>query len=338
MNRFDSPDATVDVLYGCEREFMLKTFRAIERHLDARSAYVPLREEAVGCWDDVPMVDVAPGDVAAIDDAVRAIDPGVVVENHRFRPDERQCTREFPVVHVRHGCSLGRGEEWNTTRDLGDLVDVALAPGARWADHYREQFPDDVETPVVGVPEADDLVDAEPPREQRVLYAPTNHNYGGGCYVNTAERVLDVFAGTDYELRFRPHPMDRVEEPGASVTERCRRRIADLPNVVFDEGTTPRESLLWADLLISDYSGIVTEWLHTDRPLIQLTDIAADREVPEVGRTTDRLTRSLVDDLYERGYPPDVERRRDAKLDELGIPMDGRAGERAAREVTACAQ
>jgi len=156
-------------------------------------------------------------------------------------------------------------------------VDVALAPGAFWADHYREQFPDGVQTPVVGVPEADALVDADAPRQRRVLYAPTNHNYGGGSYVNTADHVLDVFADSDYELRFRPHPMDRIEEPGESVTERCRQRIADLPNVTFDDEATPRESLLWADLPVSDYSGIVTEWLHTGRPLVQLTDIAADR-------------------------------------------------------------
>ena len=335
MIRNRTPDASI--LYGCEREFMLKTFRAIDRHIEAESAYVPLREEVVGAWDDVPMVDVESGDVAAIDEAVRRVDPDVIVENHRFRHGERQSTREYPVVHVRHGCSIGRGEEWNTTRDLRDLVDVALAPGARWADHYREQFPERVETPVVGVPEADDLVGSDPPREKRVLYAPTNHNYGGGCYVETAEHVLDVFADSEYELLFRPHPMDRVEAPGASVTERCRERIADLPNVVFDDESTPRESLLAADLLISDYSGIVTEWLHTGRPLVQLTDVAADRPVPVVGYATERLSLAAVDDLYQRGYSASVERRRDDALAELGIPMDGCAGERAAREVTACA-
>jgi|GEM_PF-1644986 len=338
MSTLRAPDRAVEVLYSCERPFMRKTFQAIDRHLDAESAYVPLREEAVGCWDEVPMVDVPPGDVDTIDETVRALDPDVVVENHRFRPGERQYVREFPVVHVRHGCSLGRGEEWNTTRDLGDLVDVALAPGSLWADHYREQFPDGVETPVVGVPEADELVDTDPPRKRRVLYAPTNHNYGGGSYVNTAEHVLDTFADSDYELRFRPHPMDRIEEPGESVTERCRQRIADLPNVTFDDEATPRESLLWADLLVSDYSGIVTEWLHTGRPLVQLTDVVADRAVPEVGHATDRLTLALVDELYEDGYAPDVERRRDETLSELGIPMDGRAGERAAAEVATCAQ
>lgn len=338
MSQICSPETPVEVLYTCERTFMVKTFQAIDRHVDADSAYLPLREEAVGCWDGVPMVDVEPGDTAAIDEAVRTVDPDVIVENHRFRHDERQCTREYPVVHVRHGCSLGRGEEWNTTRDLGDLVDVALAPGSYWADHYREQFSDGVLTPVVGVPEADDLVAADPPRERRVLYAPTNHNYGGGSYLNTAEDVLNVFADSEFELRFRPHPMDRIEEPGKSLTERCRERIASMPNVIFDDETTPRESMLETDVLVSDYSGIVTEWLHTDRPLIQLTDVVADRAVPAVGHATDRLTLSLVEELYEQGYTPETERQRDDELATLGIPMDGCAGERAAAEVVACTQ
>ena len=317
---------------------MRKTFEAIDRHVDVPSAYLPLRPEARGCCETIREIDAEIDTLEAIDEAVREVDPDVVVENHRFHPGRLAFNREYPVVHVRHGSSLGRGEEWNTTRDLRELVDAALAPGEQWAAHYRAEFPDRVHVSVVGIPEADDLVGAEPPRERRVLYAPTNHNYGGGSYLRTAEHVLDVFADSSYELAFRPHPMDRIEEPGKSVTERCRERIDDLPNVAFDDASTPRESMLDADILVSDYSGIVAEWLHTGRPLIQLTDVAADAEVPELGYATEHLSIDAVDRLYERGYPPAVERRLDQQLSTLGIPMDGRAGERAASEVVACTQ
>jgi hypothetical protein len=328
----------VDILYTFDRRFMRKTFEAIDRHVDAESAYLPLREEARGSCESIREIRPDGGAPEDIDRTVREVDPDVVVENHRFEPDRLAFNREYPIVHVRHGSSIGRGEERKTTRDLGAFLDAALAPGERWAEHYRDAFPDRVHVAVVGIPEADDLVGSDPPRERRVLYAPTNHNYGGGSYLGTAEHVLDVFADSEYELLFRPHPMDRAEEPGKSLTERCRERIADLPNVVFDEAGTPRESMLASDVLISDYSGIVAEWLHTGRPLIQLTDVAADREVPELGYATDRLSLSVVDDLYERGYPPDVEDRLDRRLSELGIPMDGRAGARIAREVAACTQ
>ncbi|PSP83351.1 hypothetical protein BRC83_07365 [Halobacteriales archaeon QS_1_68_17] len=330
----------VSILYTFDRAFMAKTFVAIDRSVAADSAYLPLRPEARGACSEIAAVRARIEDAADLDAAVRAVDPDVVVQNHRFEASSLDGTpefhREYPVVHARHGASVGRGEEWNTTRDLGDAVDLALAPGDRWAAHYRREFPASVEVAVVGIPEADALVGREPPRGRRVLYAPTNHNYGGGCYVETAERVLDVFAGTDYELLFRPHPMDRIEEPGRSLTERCRDRIDELPNVVFDDDRTPRESLLAADVLLSDYSGIVTEWLHTGRPLIQSTAIAADRPVPTLGVQTDRLTVDLVDRVYEEGHPPGVEAAREEALADLGIPIDGRAGERAAAEVVAC--
>jgi hypothetical protein len=326
----------VEILYNLEYRFMRKTFAAIDRHVDGDSAYLPLRPAVGGAWRDVPEVTPDDWSVAAVDETVRSVDPDVVVANSRYRPDDGGFAREYPFVHVRHGSSVGRGEMRATTADLADVVDVALAPGEYWASHYRERFPDDVRTPVVGIPEADDFVGVDPPRERRVLYAPTNHNYGGGSYLETAEHVLDTFADSEYELLFRPHPHDRREEPGRSLTQRCEERIADLSNVVFDDDSSPKESVLAADLLVSDYSGIVTEWLHTGRPLVQLTDLAADAEVPPLGYAMERLSLDLVDELYEEGYPEDVEHRVERARTELGIPMDGRAGARAASEVMAC--
>ena len=332
----------VTILYTLDRGFMRKTFVSIDRHVDESSAVLPLRPEEGGCPQSIPVVERPIASVEDLDAAVADIDPDVVVQNHRFAAAhlgaQPSFQREYPVVHVRHGASLGRGEEVNTTRDLGDVVDLALSPGEHWARHYREAFPEDVDVTVVGVPEADDLVDTTPPRERRVLYAPTNHNYGGGSYLRTASQVLDVFAGTDYDLRFRPHPMDRIEEPGRTVTEACKARIENLPNVTFDDTSTPRESLLWADLLISDCSGIITEWLHTGRPLIQVTDTEADVDVPTVGFRTDDPSLADVDRLYEHGYPEGVAADRADTLTRLGVPMDGRAGARAAREVLACTQ
>jgi hypothetical protein len=344
------------VLYTFDRRFMRKTFEAIDRSIERDSTYLPLRPVARGCSDEIREVDLdrgsrrhadrtaersgevgdQPPPTAVLEETVRAVDPEVIVRNHRFRPDEYTVEAEYPTVHVRHGASIGRGEPALTAADLGDVVDLALAPGERWAERYRELFPDGVAVSVVGIPEADDYVTVPDPRERRVLYAPTNHNYGGGSYLETAEAVLDAFEEVDYDLLFRPHPMDRIEEPGKSLTERCRRRIADMPNVTVDDRDTPRSAVLASDLLISDYSGIIPEWLHTGRPLLQVTDVDADTEVPAVGAVTDEISIDRVDDLYEHGYSPAVERRHDAFVADLGIPMDGRASERAAREVLAC--
>ena len=328
-----------EVLYAIQRAFMRKTFEAIDRHLDAESAYVPMNPGARGCSGAIPEIEV--DELGAIDSQVRRVDPDVVVYNHRYRANDATFHEEYPLVHVRHGASVGRGEIAETAAMTGEAVDRALAPGERWASRYRDVYPDDVDVSVVGVPEADDLVASDRPRERRALYAPTNHNYGGGSYLRTAHAVLDAFADTEYDLLFRPHPADRREEPGKSVTEECRERIADLPNVTYDADETPRQSLLAADVLLSDYSGIVTEWLHTGRPLLQFTDVESDEnEVPRIGRTTTagEFGVSAVDDLYRNGYDEAVADREAAFRSKLGIPMDGRAGERAAREVMACTQ
>jgi len=322
------------ILYTYDRPFMRKTYEAIDQHVDTDSAYLPLGPQARGTAATLDEIEYDPG--TPVTAVVDRVDPEVVVRNHRLDPG--LFDGNYDVVHVRHGASVGREEIDRTLDHLGDAVDVALAPGRHWADQYREGFPDSVDVSVIGIPEADRLVNSDPPRERRVLYAPTNHNYGAGSYLNTAEDVLDTFADTEYELYFRPHPMDRIEEPGKSLTDRCRERIAALPNVTFDERETPIESLLAADLLVSDYSGIVTEWLHTDRPLIQLTDLACDREPPRIGTVTDEIDLGLVDARYEDGPPPETERRRAQVRVELGIPMDGQAGDRTAAAIEACTE
>lgn len=317
----------VDILYTLERPFMTKTFEAIERHTDAPSAALPVTEDARDTDTDLDVLSV--DDPHALDENVRRVDPSVVVVNHRYPFEKYDFHQSYPAVHVRHGASFGRGEIAETNREVLPYVDLALAPGERWA----ERYPADLPVSVVGVPEADEFVGDPPPRERRVLYAPTNHTHGRGSLLPAAERVLDTFADTDFELLFRPHPVDVTEEPARSVVERCRERITDVENVTFDANSTPGESLRRADVLVSDYSGIVTEWLHTGRPLIQLTEIVANREVPPVGYATDRLRIETVERLYAEGYPDSVAERRERVLKRFGVPMDGRAGERAAAEI-----
>ncbi|MFB6165309.1 MAG: CDP-glycerol glycerophosphotransferase family protein [Haloarculaceae archaeon] len=323
-----------EVLYTIEFPFQAKTFEAIDPHVDADSAYLPLRPAAKDCTDRIAEIDLSFMDVGYVDRQVREIDPDVVVYNHNYRHRAITFQEEYPLVHVRHGASIGRGTADVDVREVFPLMDAALAPGEWWAETYRQTGPElDVE--VVGVPEADRLVDAPAPRERRVLYAPTNTRYGEGSFLNTAEDVLETVAGSDYHLTFRPHPHDVLEEPARSAVRELRERICGLPNVTYDDAWSPVESLLTADVLVSDYSGIVTEWLHTGRPLVQLTAVrSTTNEVPAIGTIADELSLSLLADVYEHGPAPEVLERRAAWLGRLGIPMDGRAGARAAAAIT----
>ncbi len=321
------------VLYTLEYPFQAKTYEAVHPHVDADAAYLPLRPDALDATVAVPQVDLHWGEVGYVDRQVREIDPDVVVYNHNFRHRAIDFQADYPLVHLRHGASVGRGTVRDDVREVFPLVDAALAPGMWWADQYRQTGPD-LRVQTVGVPEADPLVAEDPPRERRVLYAPTNHRYGEGSLLNTAGHVLDVFDGSAYDLVFRPHLHDTRQAPAREVVRRCRERICDLPNVTFDDRWSPLPALRSADLLLSDYSGIVTEWLHTDRPLVQFENVvSAENSVPAFGYRTDSLDLETVDRLYDAGHEPAVAERRAAWLEKLGIPMDGRAGERAARVI-----
>lgn len=323
-----------DVLYTIEYPFQAKTFEAVDPHVDADSAYLPLRPVAKHCTEAIDEVDIPFMDIGYVDRQVREVDPDVVVYNHNYRHKAITFHEEYPLVHMRHGASIGRGTMNVDVEEVFPLMDAALAPGERWTDRYRDTGPD-LRVETVGVPEADPLVDAEAPRERRVLYAPTNTRYGEGAFLNTAGDVLDLFAGSEFDLIFRPHPHDALDDPARSMVRRCREWICDLPNVTFDADWSPVSSLLAADVLLSDYSGIVTEWLHADRPLVQFTNVRSERnDIPEIGYATDDLELGTVEELYREGPPAEVRERRARWLDELGVPMDGRAGERAAEVLT----
>ncbi|MHB9286519.1 glycerophosphodiester phosphodiesterase family protein [Halobacteriales archaeon Cl-PHB] len=115
----------VAILYTFNRRFMRKTFEAIDDHVPVPSAYLPLRPAAEDASSVLEEVRPPAYDPEAVDRTVRNLDPTVVVQNHRFGPDRFAFLDEYPVVHVRHGASVGRGEVWNTTTDLADVVDEA---------------------------------------------------------------------------------------------------------------------------------------------------------------------------------------------------------------------
>ena len=119
----------VRILYTHDRAFMRKTFAAIDRHVEASSARLALGPEA--SEPDGPIEELSPrvADAADYDRAVFDVDPDVVVENHRFAAEVLDDRPEFydsyPVVHVRHGASVGRGEVENTTE--AGVVETAHA-------------------------------------------------------------------------------------------------------------------------------------------------------------------------------------------------------------------
>ena len=67
------------------------------------------------------------------------------------------------------------------------------------ADCCHGRLPESVQVVAVGIPEGDTLVGTDSPRRRRVVYAPTNHDDGGDCYLETAEDVFETFPDTAFE-------------------------------------------------------------------------------------------------------------------------------------------
>ena len=98
---------------------------------DVRPDLLETRDEcsARGCSDAIPERPV--DELGAVDRQVRRIDPDVVVYNHRHCIEDVEFHEQYPIVHVRHGASVGRGEIEETAVKTGEAVDAALAPGQR---------------------------------------------------------------------------------------------------------------------------------------------------------------------------------------------------------------
>ncbi len=132
---------------------------------------------------------------------------------------------------------------------------------------------------VIGRPQAAGLPVGPSDRSPKVLlYAPTFEGY----YDNTTHSSLDVLgvelvrrllAGHP-ELRvwFRPHPASGVVRPtmlaAIASIEAMLRAAGDGNLVVADRGLTVTECLAGADVLVSDVSSLVSDYLATGRPVI----------------------------------------------------------------------
>lgn len=132
---------------------------------------------------------------------------------------------------------------------------------------------------MIGRPQAAALPVGPTPNSPKVLlYAPTFEGY----YDQTTHSSLDVL-GVDLvrrlvaghpELRvwFRPHPASGVVRPSmlaaiADIDE-LLRASGDGHLVTADRGLTLNECLAAADVLVTDVSSLISDYLFTERPVV----------------------------------------------------------------------
>lgn len=88
-----------------------------------------------------------------------------------------------------------------------------------------------------------------------------------GVLKRFGERLLDPLAETGWKIIVRPHPQSKKSE--ADMLERLENRYKDNPNVEWDYNRDNIYSMKRADIMISDFSGIIFDYTFLcDKPVM----------------------------------------------------------------------
>lgn len=183
-------------------------------------------------------------------------------------------------------------------------------------------------------------------RRTRVLVAPS---WGeNGLLTKFDSQIIEHLLAHDLEVTIRPHPNSYIVESG--LLSSLKARFGPKSGVLWDSDPDPFYSLSRADILISDFSGIVFDFSFVfEKPVItvkfepKLLGLdAADldnglwelRVLDEIGSTIGSddlgsLCQKIESLVSERGF-----RRRIAKLRQDSIFNFGNAGDSAAIQLS----
>lgn len=165
--------------------------------------------------------------------------------------------------------------EFGAREDIADLErrvgywDFLSIPSAYFRDTFVPAFRYEHAQLPVGSPRNDVLVsdtagiaaakarlDLDPAKTS-VLYAPTFRTRGqASLELDLTELVDDL--GEDYQILLRPHYLNRI-----AVPPHLRGRVIDVSGIA-----DTAQVLQAADILVSDYSSIIFDYLSLDRPII----------------------------------------------------------------------
>ncbi len=204
--------------------------------------------------------------------------PHVFVAGESLRPFRFHYHLPFTLfVHTRHGLA-SKGVAVQSARFSHYTCVTSLAM-ERWYEKKgvrpRRGFW------VTGYPQMDPLFAPDPPRMPRgvpesakvVLYAPT-YNHGLTSIRMLGERTIDLLAAgrDDVHVVVKPHPLIAKHHPDwlAWITRESARR--DNVHLARDVDADLMPFLSRADLLVSDASSAMLEFLALDRPMVLITN------------------------------------------------------------------
>ncbi len=183
-------------------------------------------------------------------------------------------------IHINHAAN-----EIALYRMFGiDFYDAVLISGKYQEEQLREleqkRFLPQKEVCMVGIPYMDAMrqrvLTAERKEHENkcVLLAPS---WGPNSIFNKyGTRVLDELVKTDYDIIVRPHPQSFIADP--EMMEGIIAKFPETEKLKWDRSSENFNSLNEADILISDFSGIIFDFtLAFDKPVVYTkTDFNTD--------------------------------------------------------------
>ena len=210
-------------------------------------------------------------------DVVLSSTPGLDVYQWKRSRDVKR------YVHIPHGIY-----DFGTYRMFGlDYYDTVLLAGPFQGKTVRgteaaRGLPEK-ELRVVGMPYMDEMLKrvqaekaatsasstqaplAPAPRGETVLVAPS---WGAsGILSRYGEKIFEALLKTDYHIIIRPHPQSFTSE--AELMERLQAKYPDSERLEWDRKSDNYDSLSRADVMISDFSGVVFDYAFVfEKPVI----------------------------------------------------------------------
>ena len=122
--------------------------------------------------------------------------------------------------------------------------------GCTYLDFYKERI---------------EKIPAEENHEFTVLLSPS---WGpSGILAKYGERLLDPLLATGWNVIVRPHPQSKISE--AEMLGRLSKKYEDNGNLIWDYETDNIYSMKKADIMISDFSGIIYDYTFLcDKPVM----------------------------------------------------------------------
>lgn len=107
-----------------------------------------------------------------------------------------------------------------------------------------------------------------PPEEKHKFTVLVSPSWGKSALLSLyGEKLLDPLVATGWRIIIRPHPQSRISE--AEMLKKLEDKYKDTPNVEWDSNRDNFYSLKKADIMITDFSGIIWDYTFLcDKPVM----------------------------------------------------------------------